>query len=72
MVALMDDYLIRFAVRHNPNNGTGPEWPEYTKESNWTYVFPPSWQLAKPKVELDTRRVEQMAFLTNLSLIYPL
>jgi carboxylesterase type B len=66
----MDDYLIRFAVNHDPNNGTDPQWPEYTRESNWTYIFPP-W-FARPIVELDKRRVDQMEFLTNLSLVYPL
>ncbi|KIM40906.1 hypothetical protein M413DRAFT_155653 [Hebeloma cylindrosporum] len=70
LLTLMEDYLIRFAVRHDPNNGTEPVWPEYTRESPQRYIFPP-W-FGTPTVQLDTQRADQMAFLTNLSLAYPL
>jgi len=66
----MEDYVVRFAVKHNPNNGTDEKWPEYTKASPQRYIFPPFF--GKPTVGLDDQRVEQMAFLTNLSLHYPL
>jgi len=70
----MDDYLVRFAVKHDPNEGTDSEWPEYTRASPQRLIFPPQILPVggKPVVGLDTQRVEQMAFLTNLSLVYPL
>ena len=71
-MTLMDDYVVRFAVNHDPNNGTESKWPEYTKASPQRYIFPPLVTGGKPNVGLDTQRVEQMAFLTNLSLYYPL
>ena len=57
----MDDYLIRFAVTHDPNNGTGPVWPQYTKASPQRYEFP--WFRGNPIVSLDTQRAAQMAWL---------
>jgi carboxylesterase type B len=66
----MDDYIIRFAVNHDPNNGTAPVWPQYTEASPQRYTFPPLG--GKPTISLDTQRAAQMAFLTNLSLVYPI
>ncbi|KIM47453.1 hypothetical protein M413DRAFT_439116 [Hebeloma cylindrosporum] len=65
----LDDYVIRFAVNHDPNNGTGVVWPQYTKASPRRYTFPPT---GSPTIELDTQRAAQMAYLTNLSLTYPI
>ena len=69
MLKLMDDYIIRFAVNHDPNNGTDPVWPQYTEASPQRYTFP---LLGKPVIALDTQRAAQMTYLTNLSLFYPL
>lgn len=66
---VMEDYIIRFAVNHDPNNGTGPVWPQYTKASPERYTFP---LLGKPVVALDNQRAAQMVFLTNLSSFYPI
>lgn len=72
LLTFMEDYVVRFAVKHDPNNGTDTKWPEYTRASPQRYIFAPWFHGGKPKVGLDTQRVEQMAFLTNLSLFYPI
>ncbi|KAF8971836.1 carotenoid ester lipase precursor [Flammula alnicola] len=38
ILQLMDDYIVRFAVNHDPNNGTGLFWPEYTSELPQMYT----------------------------------
>ncbi|KIM47456.1 hypothetical protein M413DRAFT_22120 [Hebeloma cylindrosporum] len=68
-LSLTDDYVIRFAVNHDPNNGTGPVWPQYTKASPQRYTFP---TFGSPTIGLDTQRAAQMTYLTNLSLFYPI
>ncbi|KIM47455.1 hypothetical protein M413DRAFT_416182 [Hebeloma cylindrosporum] len=69
LLNLTDDFIIRFAVKHDPNNGTGVVWPQYTKAQPRRYTFP---ETGSPTIGLDTERAAQMAYLTNLSLFYPI
>ncbi|KAF8893681.1 carotenoid ester lipase precursor [Gymnopilus junonius] len=67
----IDDYVINFAVNHNPNTGNGIPWPEYTIESPQAYTFPPT-RNDPPVVALDDYRKDAFAYLTNISLKYPI
>ncbi|PPR03797.1 hypothetical protein CVT24_007477 [Panaeolus cyanescens] len=68
---LLDDYLVRFIVNHDPNNGTGVAWPPYTVDSPQLYTFPEDADSA-PILTNDTFRADAIAYLSNLTLTYPL
>ncbi|KAF9055814.1 carotenoid ester lipase precursor [Panaeolus papilionaceus] len=65
----LEDYLIRFVVNHDPNNGTGPAWPQYTTASPQLYTFADG---SDPTITQDNFRVDAIHYLTNLTLAYPL
>jgi len=67
----LTDYLIHFATNLDPNGGLSPQWPGYTTSSRQLTTLADS-QDSNRTITLDTYRVEGMAFLTKLSLAYPL
>ncbi|KAF9055813.1 carotenoid ester lipase [Panaeolus papilionaceus] len=69
--SVLDDYLIRFIVNHDPNNGTGVAWPPYTVDAPRLYTFPEDADVA-PTLTNDTFRADAIAYLSNLTLTYPL
>ncbi|KAG6818434.1 hypothetical protein H0H93_005032 [Arthromyces matolae] len=67
------DYIIRFVVNLDPNGklGMGIPWPQYNTNKPQVVVFQDSSLF--PMVLLgDTYRSQQMDFMTNLTLLYPL
>ncbi|KAF8835874.1 alpha beta-hydrolase [Paxillus ammoniavirescens] len=66
----MTSYFVRFASTLDPNGGTDLYWPQYTTaEPNMLEFLDGSIPQALTE---DTYRVEAMAFLTNVTLAYPL
>ena len=67
---VMDDYVVNFAYRHDPNNGTGPTWPEYTAEDPLVYTFGSNLSQS-PTITPDTFRADGMDYLTELLIAHP-
>ncbi|KAF9555946.1 carotenoid ester lipase precursor [Agrocybe pediades] len=65
---LFDDYLIQFVNTFNPNLPSGPNWPEYTKESPDLYTFTDT---AAPSVTPDNFRAEPIDYLIQLASTQP-
>ncbi|KAH7903320.1 Alpha/Beta hydrolase protein [Hygrophoropsis aurantiaca] len=66
----MTDYLVRFAANLEPGGDTGIPWPPYTAEAPSMLTF-----LDGPvplAVTQDTYRAEAMAYITNMTLAYPI
>ncbi|KAH0586052.1 hypothetical protein H2248_007327 [Termitomyces sp. 'cryptogamus'] len=66
----MADYLIRFAVNLNPNDGSGLQWPQYDLKDPQLLTFIDG--LIPVTITSDTYRQEAMNALTNLTLSNPL
>ncbi|KIJ10877.1 hypothetical protein PAXINDRAFT_85351 [Paxillus involutus ATCC 200175] len=66
----MTSYLVRFASTLDPNGGTDLYWPQYTTAEPTMLEFLDG-SIPQSLTE-DTYRVEAMAFLTNVTLAYPL
>ncbi|KAF8836216.1 alpha/beta-hydrolase [Paxillus ammoniavirescens] len=66
----MTSYLVRFASTLDPNGGTDLYWPQYTTAEPNMLEFLDG--LIPQALTEDTYRVEAMAFLTNVTLAYPL
>ena len=64
----MDDFVIRMAVNHDPNNGN-LFWPQYTTQQPALYTFS---EFAEDSITQDTYRAGAMKYVMNLSLVYPL
>ncbi|KAG6848012.1 hypothetical protein H0H93_004198 [Arthromyces matolae] len=67
------DYIIRFVVNLDPNGnvGMGIPWPQYDTNKPQVVVFQDSALF--PMLHLgDTYRSDQMDYMTNLTLLYPL
>ncbi|KAF8838648.1 alpha/beta-hydrolase [Paxillus ammoniavirescens] len=65
----MASYLVRFVSNLDPNGGTDLYWPEYTTADPNMLEFLDG--LISQALTQDTYRVEAIAFLTNVSLAYP-
>ncbi|KAF7357370.1 Carboxylic ester hydrolase [Mycena sanguinolenta] len=66
----LTDYLINFATKLNPNGNTVPNWPAYTTEAPNMMTFLDG--LFPTTITQDTYRAEAMAFLTNVTLQFPI
>ncbi|KAI0699094.1 carotenoid ester lipase precursor [Cytidiella melzeri] len=66
----MSDYIINFVNNLNPNGNTVDNWPTYTNANPQLMTFLDG--LIPRTITLDNYRVDQMNFLTQLSLQYPL
>jgi len=69
---VLDDYLVRFVTNLDPDNGTEPSWPKYDNSSKQILWFTHDDDDTGVQVSTDDYRVPQMAYLTDLSLAYPL
>ncbi|KAJ6455465.1 carotenoid ester lipase precursor [Mycena sanguinolenta] len=65
----LTDYLINFVTTLNPNGKTVPNWPAYTTASPNMMTFLDG--LFPTTITQDTYRAAGMAFLTNLTLQFP-
>ncbi|KAH7928750.1 alpha/beta-hydrolase [Leucogyrophana mollusca] len=65
----MTDYLVRFVSNLEPNGDTGISWPQYTTEAPNMLTFLDG--LIPLEVGQDTYRAEAMAYITNVTLTYP-
>ena len=70
-MGLLNDFVIRMAVNHDPNNASSPDWPQYSPNTRLLYEFGSNPDIEDTIVEDDFREA-QIAYLSNLSLIYPL
>ncbi|KAJ6455466.1 carotenoid ester lipase precursor [Mycena sanguinolenta] len=66
----LTDYLINFATNLNPNGKTVPNWPAYTTQAPNMMTFLDG--LFPTTITQDTYRAEAMAFLTNVTLQFPI
>ncbi|KAF7299717.1 Carboxylic ester hydrolase [Mycena chlorophos] len=66
----LTDYLINFANTLNPNGNTVPEWPGYTTATPNMMTFLDG--LFPTEITQDTYRAEGIAYLTELTLQYPI
>ncbi|KAF7298756.1 Carboxylic ester hydrolase [Mycena indigotica] len=66
----LTDYLINFATSLNPNGQTVPNWPAYTTATPNLMTFLDG--LFPTTITQDTYRADAMAFLTNMTLQFPL
>ncbi|KAJ7480554.1 carotenoid ester lipase precursor [Mycena latifolia] len=66
----LTDYLINFATTLNPNGKTVPNWPAYTTASPNMMTFLDG--LIPTTISQDTYRAAGMAFLTNITLQFPI
>ncbi|KAJ7480555.1 carotenoid ester lipase precursor [Mycena latifolia] len=66
----LTDYLINFATNLNPNGKTVPNWPAYTTASPNMMTFLDG--LFPTTISQDTYRKDAMAFLTNITLQFPI
>jgi acetylcholinesterase len=66
----LTDYLIHFATNLDPNGGSSAQWPQYTRAS------PQVMTLTDPSgtmnITQDTYRADAIAYVTELSLAYPI
>ncbi|KAF7300171.1 Carboxylic ester hydrolase [Mycena kentingensis (nom. inval.)] len=65
----LTDYLINFATNLNPNGKTVPNWPAYTTATPNLMTFLDG--LIPTTIVQDTYRAQQMSFVTNLTLAFP-
>ncbi|KAJ6462794.1 carotenoid ester lipase precursor [Mycena vitilis] len=65
----LTDYLINFASTLNPNGKTVPNWPAYTTATPNMMTFLDG--VIPTTISQDTYRAAGMAFLTNLTLEFP-
>ncbi|CAK5270426.1 unnamed protein product [Mycena citricolor] len=65
----LTDYLIYFTNNLDPNGPTVPSWPAYTKASPNMMTFLDG--LIPTTISQDTYRAAGMAFLTNITLQFP-
>ncbi|KAJ6555000.1 carotenoid ester lipase precursor [Mycena vulgaris] len=66
----LTDYLINFATTLNPNGKTVPNWPAYTTANPNMMTFLDG--LIPTTMTQDTYRAAGMAFLTNITLQFPI
>ncbi len=66
----MQDYIIRFVSKLDPNGNTGITWPKYTKESPKMLSFNDG--LTPLTVTEDTYRKDQMNTLNKILLANPI
>jgi acetylcholinesterase len=68
----LTDYIVRFVTNLDPNVGTGKgiNWPKYDTSSKKLLTFLDG--LVPQSVTADTYRQDGMAYLSELSLSYPL
>jgi acetylcholinesterase len=64
----LTDFLIQFVTNLDPNGILGPEWPQYTTSSPQLMTLLGDQVTNNNRtITLDTYRVKQMEFITNLS-----
>ncbi|KAN0142053.1 Alpha/Beta hydrolase fold [Lactarius tabidus] len=64
----LTDFLIQFVTNLDPNGILGPEWPQYTTSSPQLMTLLGDQVTNNNRtISLDTYRVKQMEFITNLS-----
>lgn len=66
----MVDYLVRFAANLDPNGATGIAWPKYTNSSPQLMTFQDG--VVPLTITQDTFRQQGIAYLIQLSLVFPL
>ncbi|KAJ6554988.1 Alpha/Beta hydrolase protein [Mycena vulgaris] len=66
----LTDYLINFAATLDPNGKTVPNWPAYTTANPNMMTFLDG--LIPTTITQDTYRAAGMAFLTNITLQFPI
>ncbi|KAI0699098.1 carotenoid ester lipase precursor [Cytidiella melzeri] len=66
----MSDYIINFVNNLNPNGNTVDNWPTYTNANPQLMTFLDG--TVPRTITLDDYRADQMNFLTQVSLQYPL
>ncbi|PPR02364.1 hypothetical protein CVT24_011708 [Panaeolus cyanescens] len=65
----LDDHLINFVVRLDPNVKMGPRWPSYDSNSPKLFTFP---EVGPPTITLDNFRSDSVNYLNNISAAHPL
>ncbi|KAJ7609760.1 Alpha/Beta hydrolase protein [Mycena polygramma] len=66
----LTDYLINFATNLDPNGHTVPNWPAYTTATPNMMTFLDG--LFPTTITQDTFRAQAIAFMTNLTLQFPI
>ena len=67
----LQDYIINFVNKLNPNSNTLPLWPQYAQSAPLLQTF--QGDASKPIITtVDNYRQAGMALLTNLSIAFPL
>ncbi|KAH7906741.1 Alpha/Beta hydrolase protein [Hygrophoropsis aurantiaca] len=66
----MTDYLVRFVTNLQPDGSTGISWPQYTTEAPNMLTFLDG--LIPLEITQDTYRMEAIAYITNVTLTYPI
>ncbi|KAF9035922.1 carotenoid ester lipase precursor [Panaeolus papilionaceus] len=64
----LDDHIINFVVKLDPNVKSGPKWQPYSAASPEQYTFPPT---GSPTITLDNFRTDAVNFLLNVSSLHP-
>ncbi|KAF9055791.1 carotenoid ester lipase precursor [Panaeolus papilionaceus] len=64
----LDDHIVKFVVKLDPNVKTGPKWQPYSAASPQQYTFPPT---GSPIITLDNFRTDAVNFLLNVSSLHP-